>query len=105
MKLRMPKGCDSIGHGGNEYIPNNHTRIVEVPFHVGITLLATSSGAQRVSDAEGEEEDFFAMRHPRNPLQSLTSRGRVFHPEDGVIHVERAAVVDAIRSGFVLLEV
>lgn len=75
----------------------------DVPDHVGAVLLATGSGAVRLDD-NSEPEDFVCMVHPSNKLQPLTARGRVYHPEDGRIHVVAAAVADAIRCGFVLAD-
>lgn len=52
MRLQMPVGTDEIGHGGTKYVVNNHTWQVEVPYHVGMVLLATSAGASRIPDPE-----------------------------------------------------
>ncbi len=103
MKLQMPKGCEDIGHGPNKYIVSNVDWTTEVPDHVGAIMLATSTGATRL-DTDAEPEDFVCMVHPRNPLQPLTARGRVYHPHDGKIHVHAVAVADALRCGFVLAE-
>jgi len=101
MKLQMPKGSDEIGHGPNKYVVSNVDWTVDVPDHVGVVLLATGAGAVRLDDDDAPE-DFVAMVCPGKPLSSLTARGRVYHPEDGKVHVHAAAVADAIRCGFVL---
>ncbi len=104
MRLQMNRGTDSIGHDGMNYVVDPVTWQVEVPDHVGVVTLATGAGAVRIDD-DTEPEDFVAMRHPRNPLQPLTARGRTYHPEDGKVHVHAVCVADAIRAGFVLVEV
>ena len=52
MRLQMCKGTDSIGHGGTEYVVNNHTWQVDVPDHVAAVLLATGAGASRIPEPE-----------------------------------------------------
>ena len=107
MKLRM-NNCDEVNHGGVRYPVSNSGRHlgvgeIEVPDHVGHVLLRTGAGAVRIDD-DSEPEDFVAMKHPGNPHTSLTARGFTYHPENGVVHVNAAAVADAIRRGFVLVE-
>ena len=104
MKLQMNKGTDSIGHGGVEYVVNNHTWQVEVPDHVGHVLLATGAGAVRIDlPEEPEPQGFVRVRHiTGNPHASFGWRGNCYEPDEhGVLRIPITAAPEAASHGFV----
>ena len=71
MKLQMPYGCDSIGHGTVNYVVSNQNWQIELPDKIGEFLLANGkTGAVQIMEPAPETVTCPQCKHEFTPRKA-----------------------------------